>query len=165
MNKFNLAAVALIASLLALPVQAANDTAVVNGTIYTNTTGQQGFPPPVTSYFPNGLFSSTDPAYVQGTIASGNQPVGTSNFTGPAPVTVSNTLPTLLVAARTGAPGTGRVGVGIICAATVALGGSGVTFAGSPQLPVGSSLTLYTTAAVYAISTGASTTCNAFETY
>ena len=91
-------------------------------------------------------------------------PVRSGNFTGPAPVTVT-TSPTLLVAARIGTPGTGRVGVAIICAATVALGGSGVTFAGSPQLPAGSSIMLPVTAAVYAIATGSSTVCNAWEVY
>jgi hypothetical protein len=161
MDKFKLN-MAIIAALLAMaiPASAANDTVTVNGATYTNTGVQQGFPPPVTVYFPNGMFGPTNPV----TVIPNNQPVGTANFTGPAPVTVT-TSPTLLVAARTGAPGIGRVGVGVICAATVALGGSGVTFAGAPQLPVGNSITLYTTAAVYAIATGASTTCNAFETY
>ena len=95
-----------------------------------------------------------------------DQGVGVASFASPAPVTVSNASATLIVAARTGAPGTGRAAVTITCVAAVAIGmTSGVTFAGNAQIPAGASLTLNTTSAVYGIATGSSTVCNAWETF
>lgn len=95
----------------------------------------------------------------------GAQPTGSGSFASPAPVTVG-TSATLIVAARTGGAGTGRIAVTITCAAAAAVGPtSAVTFAGAGQIPAGGALTLNTTAAVYGIVGSGSTTCNAWETF
>ena len=90
---------------------------------------------------------------------------GTGSFGSPAPVTVGTTA-TLIVAARTGAAGVGRVAVTVTCGAAVAIGmTNAVTFAGAGQIPANGALTLNTTAAVYGIVGSSTTTCNVWETF
>jgi hypothetical protein len=91
--------------------------------------------------------------------------VGSGSFASPAPITVTSSA-TLLVAARAGPAGVGRVAVTITCAGIVAIGmTSGVTFAGAGQIPAGGALTLETMSAIYGIVGSGSTTCNAWETF
>lgn len=95
------------------------------------------------------------------------QSVGTAAFAA-TQVSVANTA-TLLAAARTGAPGTGRVDITIENFGTtdVFLGGSGVTtstgmkLVGSP----GAAITIPTTAAVYGIVATSTQTVSVLETY
>jgi hypothetical protein len=96
---------------------------------------------------------------------SGAQPVGAAAFASPAPVTVG-TSATLILAARLGAAGTGRIHLTITCSAAVAIGPTnGVTFAGAGQIPANAALTLDTTSAVYGIVGSGSATCSAWETF
>ena len=77
------------------------------------------------------------------------------------------TTSTLIVAARTGAPGTGRVAVTILNsgAATVFYGVSGLTTANGSILPAGAAVTLNTTAAVYGIVATGTVTVSYTETF
>jgi hypothetical protein len=95
-------------------------------------------------------------------------PVGAANFT-PAQVSVLTTA-TLIAAARTGAPGTGRASITIINKTGtdfVCLGGSGVTASTGLCLPevAGASITLNTTSAIYGIVATTSQTVTEGETY
>jgi hypothetical protein len=78
--------------------------------------------------------------------------VGASTFM-PGQATLTSTTGTLVVAARTGVNGTGRISVTVINNSTTAvyLGPSGVTSSSGMILPgvVGASVTLTTTAAIY----------------
>lgn len=94
-----------------------------------------------------------------GDVASGNPipvsfapPVGAAAFA-TAQVTVGTTAGQL-AAARTGAPGTGRVSITVINNGTVPIfvGISGVLTTTGLQVPAGDAITINTTAAVFAIS-------------
>jgi hypothetical protein len=100
-----------------------------------------------------------------GLVTPANNPVGAANIA-TAQATVG-TSATSIVAARTGAVGTGRVAVTIENngAQTVYLGGSGVTTATGMILLPGASMTLNTTAAVYGVSGAAGQAVSAMETY
>jgi hypothetical protein len=78
--------------------------------------------------------------------------VGSAAFT-PGQVTLTATTAAVVIAARTGAAGTGRISTTIVNGGTtaVALGGSGVTFTTGIVLPgvVGASATIATTTAIY----------------
>jgi hypothetical protein len=100
---------------------------------------------------------------------AGVLPVGAANFV-PNQATLTTTAAALIVAARTGAQGTGRVSVTIVSGSTtaIALGGSGVTFTTGVVLPgtVGASITIPTTAAIYgSLSAAGSALVSYYETY
>ena len=108
----------------------------------------------------------------QATILAATQanPVGAANFTVTPASVNSNASAVQIVAARTGAQGTGRVSVTLYNAGPepVYYGPSGVTAATGLLLPVGASVTIPTTAAIYGIlPTGVVTasTVNALEVY
>jgi len=73
----------------------------------------------------------------------------------------------LIVAARTGAPGTGRIAVTIQNngSATVFVGAAGVTTAAGMPLAAGAAITINTTAAVYGIAASGTQTIGVLETY
>ena len=111
-------------------------------------------------------------AAAQASILAATQanPVGAANFAVTPASVNSNASAVQIVAARTGAPGTGRVSVTLYNAGPepVYYGPSGVTAATGLLLPVGGSVTIQTTAAIYAIlPSGVVTanTVNALETY
>lgn len=93
--------------------------------------------------------------------------LGAASFT-LAQVSVASTA-TVIAAARTGVPGTGRVSVTITNTTTTAiyLGGSGVTTSTGTLLPgiVGASVTINTQAAVYGIVATGTAVVTEFETY
>jgi len=72
-----------------------------------------------------------------------------------------------IVAARTGASGTGRIAATLVNAgaATVFFGPSGVTTATGMPLPPNASVTLNTTAAIYAVAASGTTTIGVTETF
>ena len=111
-------------------------------------------------------------AAAQASILAATQanPVGAANFAVTPASVNSNASAVQIVAARTGAPGTGRVSVTLYNAGPepVYYGSSSVTAATGLLLPVGGSVTIQTTAAIYAIlPSGVVTanTVNALETY
>jgi hypothetical protein len=94
--------------------------------------------------------------------------VGAANIAA-SQVSVTSTA-TLISAARTGAPGTGRVDITIenFGSTDVFLGGSGVTISTGMKLPgnPGANTTITTTAAIYGIvASGNTQTVSALETY
>ena len=72
-----------------------------------------------------------------------------------------------IVAARTGAPGTGRIAVTLYNAgsATVYFGPSGVTTSTGMPLPAGATVTISTQAAVYGIAASGTQTIGIMETF
>jgi len=69
---------ALALALMSAPAYAANDVFTVNGASIA-ATAPGGYLPAVAAYFPNGLFSSSNPGYVQGSLSaslSGFAPAG-----------------------------------------------------------------------------------------
>ena len=94
-----------------------------------------------------------------------NNPVGAANVAS-AQISIGVSA-TAIVAARTGAAGTGRVAVTLFNngAATVYLGGSSVTTSNGMILPPGASMTINATAAIYGISGAAGQTISAMESY
>jgi len=113
-----------------------------------------------------------DISSIAGTPVSGGGPlpveeVGAAAFAA-TQVSVGNTA-TLILAARTGAPGTGRLAATVTNIGTidVYVGGGGVTTGTGQLLPgvKGASLTIPTTAAIYGVvATGTQTVC-ALETF
>jgi hypothetical protein len=98
-------------------------------------------------------------------VGVGNKPVG------PAALATSQasigTGASLIVAARTGAVGTGRVAVTLYNsgATTVYFGPSGVTTATGAILPAGAAVTLDTTAAVYGVTSSGTDIVGVTETF
>ena len=96
---------------------------------------------------------------------------GSVTVSGAAAIATAQAAPTttatLIVAARTGAAGTGRVAATVFNSGstTIFLGASGVTTStGLPLLP-GASLTLNTTAAIYGITSSGTGAVSAVETF
>ncbi len=91
-------------------------------------------------------------------------PIGLPNFS-PGQVSIT-TAATLIAAARTGAPGTGRSTVTIVnnSANAVTIGGSGVTTTTGVTIPASGTLTLQTTAAIYGVA-GSASTVSYYELY
>ena len=96
-----------------------------------------------------------------------NTPVGTAAFAA-TQVSVAATA-TSILAARTGAPGTGRASATITNTTTTAIfiGGSGVTTSTGTLLPgiVGASITINTTAAIFGIVATGTATVTALESF
>jgi hypothetical protein len=100
-----------------------------------------------------------------GNVGVNNNPVGSGAFaTSHASI---GTTAAQIVAARTGAPGTGRIAVTLYNAgsATVFYGASGVTATTGMPLPAGSAATLDTTAAIYGIAASGTQTLGVMETF
>jgi hypothetical protein len=72
-----------------------------------------------------------------------------------------------IVAARTGAPGTGRIAVTLVNfgSATVFYGPSGVTTTTGMPLPAGAAMTINTQAALYGIAASGTQTIGVMETF
>ena len=102
-----------------------------------------------------------------GNVGVNNKPVGAASFTPFRNNSVSSSSATQLVAARTGAVGTGRVSVTILNNGTVALelGNSGVTYGAGIPLSVGASTTLDLTSAIYAIAASGTGSAAGWESY
>jgi len=99
-------------------------------------------------------------AYVEGAMVVGSGAIATSQAS-------IGTSAALIVAARTGAAGTGRIAATLYNEGTVTVffGPSGVTTSTGMPLPAGASATINTTAAIYGISTIASQTIGVMETF
>lgn len=100
-----------------------------------------------------------------GSVGVNNKPVGAGSLV-TAQVSVGITA-TLLAAARTGAPGVGRIAITFVNSgtATVFYGPAGVTVANGMPLPAGSSATLEMTAALYAIGASGTNVIAVQETF
>jgi len=111
--------------------------------------------------------TATDPALVTtpSPNAASPQSIGAANIA--ASQATVGTSAALLVAARTGAVGTGRVAVTVSNngSAIIYIGASGVTTSTGKSIPPGNSFTLKTTAAIYAISGTAAQAVDYVETY
>ena len=103
-------------------------------------------------------------------LASDQTPIPTSGPVGGATIATAQKSLTgavsLIVAARTGVAGTGRVSVTIANPGpvTIAIGITGVTFANGHLVPPGG-ITLNTTAAIYGITGGSTQAISYMETY
>lgn len=122
------------------------------------------------------LALSSSPIWAQthidsnGTIIQGvapiNPPVGALNFTAAQP-TIATTS-TLVIAARTGTIGSGRVALTLVnqCSQDAFLGPTlGVTTLNGGRLKAGASLTLNTTAAIYGVVATGTCEIDPWETY
>jgi hypothetical protein len=100
-----------------------------------------------------------------GNVGVNNNPVGSNGLaTSQASI---GTSASQIVAARTGAAGTGRIAATLynFGSATVFYGLSGVTATTGMPLPVGASVTLNTTAAIYGIAASGTQTLGVTETF
>jgi hypothetical protein len=111
-----------------------------------------------------GLDSSPETAWT-GSVGVNNQPVGSAALA-TAQATISTTAASI-VAARTGASGTGRIAATLYNtgAVTVFVGNSGVTTGAGMPIPAGGAITLNTQAALYGITASSSVTVAVVETY
>ena len=104
---------------------------------------------------------------VTNTAVLGSKAVGAANIA-TGQISVGSTA-TLIAAARTGAPGTGRVDITIVNWSTVDvfLGGSGVTTSNGMKLPgvLGASITITVTSAIYGIVATGTESISYIETY
>jgi hypothetical protein len=100
-----------------------------------------------------------------GNVGVNNNPVGSASLaTSRASIGATAAQ---IVAARTGAPGTGRIAVTLynFGSATVFYGASGVTATTGMPLPAGAVATLNTTAAIYGIAASGTQTLGVMETF
>ncbi len=110
----------------------------------------------------------TIPGRMVGVSAAGgmqvDSAVGAANFLG-GQTAMTGTAAVQVAAARTGAPGTGRISITVnnLLGVTIYLGAtSGVTASNGMPLPAGEAITLQTTSAIYAVLAGAGTSSIGF---
>lgn len=106
------------------------------------------------------------PVYATGGSGGGSLPTGAATVT-TSQASITTGAAQSIVAARTGAPGTGRVAATLYNSgtATVYVGASGVTTSTGLPLLAGGALTLNTTAAIYGTAASGTQTIGVAETY
>jgi len=179
---------ALALALMSLPAHAASDVFTVNGTpLAASTPGD--YLPATAAYFANGLFSAANPASSNLALFGGS-PVQTgagASGAGVPRVTVANdsfvnpvgaasiataqasvtTTAALVLAARAGAPGSGRVAATFYNggAVTIYLGPFGVAPSAGFALAPGATFTFNTTAAFYGVTASGTANLSILETF
>ncbi len=121
-----------------------------SGATALNVSGGSGLP---TGWGGGSGGGANSPPVGSGSLAASQASIGTSA--------------TSIVAARTGAAGTGRIAATLYNSgsATVYVGASGVTTSTGMPLPAGASITLNTTAAIYGVAASGTQTIGVTETY
>lgn len=128
------------------------------------------------------MFQSGVPGYVEcapgsnlcGAVAPGSNaigsvaPIGAANMAGAHVTGIGTGSASVLAAARTGVPGTGRAAITVVNSGTVILcvaATSIATCGTNPQLAAGASITLQTQSAVYGLAATGTGVADVWETY